>query len=197
MDAAGMRRSVAGRLLALAALCALPPRAAADLAPEALWERLRAGGLVVLVRHASAPGTYDPPGFRLDDCATQRNLSARGRDEARRLGEAVRARGVEVTRVRSSRWCRARETAALAFGGYEPWPELDSFAGSDRSALPARSARIREAIAAWSGPGTLALVSHQFVISEVAGRPVGEAEMIVVAPGPGGLEVLGSLRAER
>lgn len=172
------------------------PASAEDLAPDELWARLRRGGHVVLVRHASAPGTYDPPGFRLEDCSTQRNLSADGREQARRLGDAVRARGVEVTQVRSSRWCRARDTAALAFGTYVPWPELDSFIG-DRSLLPRRAARIRDAIAAWSGPGTLVLVSHQFVISEVVGRPVADAEMVVVEPKPGGLAVLGSLAPDR
>jgi broad specificity phosphatase PhoE len=194
------RRPVATRrtrAVALACTLALGVGpAAGDVPEDELWSRLRRGGHVVLVRHAAAPGTYDPPGFRLDDCSTQRNLSEVGRDQARRLGEAVRARGVKVARVRSSRWCRARDTASLAFGSYDPWPELDSFVGDDRRDLPRRSARIREAIAAWSGPHTLVLVSHQFVISELVGRAVGESEMIVLAPRRGGFTVLGSLVPE-
>lgn len=194
----GWRLIARGALgLAVVLACGLAPgRAAADLTRDELWNRLRRGGHVVLVRHAAAPGTYDPPGFRLEDCSTQRNLSEAGREQARRLGQAVRERGVKVERVRSSRWCRARDTAALAFGAYEPWPELDSFVDADRRDLPKRSARIREAIADWSGPGTLVLVSHQFVISDVVGRPIGEAEMIVVEPRPGGFAVLGSLAPE-
>lgn len=184
--------------LALAVTFAAAGRASADdLAPDELWSRLRRGGHVVLIRHAAAPGTYDPPGFRLDDCSTQRNLSEAGREQARRIGQAVRQRGVKVDRVRSSRWCRARETAALAFGTYEPWPELDSVVDGDRRDLPERSARIRDAIAAWSGPGILVLVTHQFVISEVVGRPAGEAELIVVEPRPGGFAVLGGVAPER
>jgi broad specificity phosphatase PhoE len=182
--------------IGVALTCAASPGRAADLGAEELWERLRRGGHVVLVRHAAAPGNYDPPGFRLDDCSTQRNLSEAGREQARRLGQVVRERGVQIGGVRSSRWCRARDTAALAFGSYEPWPELDSFVGRDRSDLPRRTARIRDAIAAWSGPGTLVLVSHQFVITDVVGRPVGEGEMIVVEPRRGGLAVLGALAAE-
>lgn len=174
--------------------CALaPPRAAADPAPEALWSRLGEGGLVVLLRHAAAPGTFDPPGFRLDACATQRNLSGAGREQARRLGDTLRRRGVEVTSVRSSRWCRARETAELAFGRHEPWPDLDSTAGADRAEVDRRTARLRAAIAGWRGPGALVLVTHQFVISAVAGRAAADAEMIVVAPGPGGFTVLGAI----
>jgi broad specificity phosphatase PhoE len=181
--------------LAAALACALAPAAAAgtQLADDELWKWLRAGGLVLLIRHASAPGAFDPPGFRLDDCATQRNLSDDGRAQARRLGEAVRARGVEVARVRSSRWCRARDTATLAFARQEPWPDLDSIVGEDGAEIARRVARLREAIAAWSGPGTFVLVTHQYVITELAGRPTGEGEMIVVAPRPGGFDVLGAL----
>jgi phosphohistidine phosphatase SixA len=183
--------------LAVALAVAVAPGAAADvdldLGAEALWERLRRGGLVVLIRHAAAPGTYDPPGFRVEDCATQRNLSDAGREQARRLGQAVRGRGVHVGQVRSSRWCRARDTAALAFGPHQTWAELDSFVGADRREVDRRGARIREAIAAWSGPGTLVLVTHQFVISELTGRGAGEGELIVVEPRSSGFEVLGRI----
>lgn len=196
MSAVGQRTGVALSAIVLASLLAATPARAADLPTDELWSRLTRGGLVILLRHAAAPGTYDPPGFRLDDCATQRNLSEGGREQARRLGEAVRARGVRVERVRSSRWCRARDTASLAFGTYEPWPELDSTRGADPGDLAERAARIRASIATWAGPGTLVLVTHQFVISEVVGRGARDGEMIVVAPRPGGLSVLGSLLVE-
>ncbi len=61
-----------------------------------------------MVRHATAPGFGDPPGYRLDDCSTQRNLNDVGRGEARRWGELLRRQGIERARVFSSRWCRAR-----------------------------------------------------------------------------------------
>ena len=50
--------------------------------------RLRTG-IVAILRHASAPGTGDPASFRLDDCTTQRNLDARGRGQARKIGAAT------------------------------------------------------------------------------------------------------------
>lgn len=50
---------------------------------EALWELLKVGGQVAVIRHTSTEsGIGDPPGFRLGDCSTQRNLSAAGREEA-------------------------------------------------------------------------------------------------------------------
>src|SRR6059058_1594518 len=97
----------------------LVPVCGAGAAPadEALWALLRGGGQVVLVRHAlTDPGVGDPPGFDLDQCSTQRNLSEAGRREAEKLGQVLRAHDVPVAAVLTSPWCRCRETARLAFG---------------------------------------------------------------------------------
>ncbi|MCK6409580.1 MAG: histidine phosphatase family protein, partial [Thauera sp.] len=83
----------------------------AATAEEALWKALREGGHVALMRHAVAPGVGDPPGFRLDDCATQRNLSAAGRRQAQAIGERFRANGIATAAVFSSQWCRCLDTA--------------------------------------------------------------------------------------
>ena len=99
--------------LFLAALLALAPLAHAD---DAVWAKLKAGGNVLLIRHASTEsGLGDPPGFKLGDCTTQRNLNDEGRAQARRIGEWFSARGLKPARVRSSPWCRCLDTAALAF----------------------------------------------------------------------------------
>jgi phosphohistidine phosphatase SixA len=87
------------------------------------------------VRHgATAGGAGDPPGFRLDDCATQRNLTDKGRAEARRLGEQLRSRDVAVGKLMSSQWCRCQETAALMeLGPVELSPTFNNaFALRDR-----------------------------------------------------------------
>jgi hypothetical protein len=83
--------------------------------PEAGWAALLEGGHVALIRHGNAPPGYggDPPEFRIDDCATQRNLDEQGRQEARALGETFRHHGVRVDRIRSSPWCRCLDTARL------------------------------------------------------------------------------------
>ena len=74
---------------------------------------LSANPYVILVRHDDAPGRNEPQGFDLNDCSTQRNLSDKGRDEARELGKAIKAQGTKVTVVLASRWCRTQETARL------------------------------------------------------------------------------------
>src|SRR6185503_13331091 len=98
-------------------LAAAGPAVADD---EALWTLLRAGGQVIMLRHAGTIGTFgDPPGFRFDDCSTQRNLTEAGREQARKIGEAFRAREIPIARVLSSPWCRCLDTARLAFGRVE------------------------------------------------------------------------------
>ncbi len=63
-------------------------------AEENPWQALRSGTAVGLLRHALAPGVGDPAQFRLEDCATQRNLSAAGRQQARAIGAAFRRNGI-------------------------------------------------------------------------------------------------------
>ncbi|HEY8554549.1 MAG TPA: histidine phosphatase family protein [Burkholderiales bacterium] len=179
-----MLRILFGAVLALAA--------SAVRADEQLWERLRAGGLVLLMRHAeTTPGTGDPPGFRLEDCATQRNLSIAGREQARAVGAALARRGVKIATVLSSPWCRARETAMLAFGRAEIWRELDSM-HHDRSRREAQNEAVRRRIAAFRGPGNLAFVGHGANILSLTGIHPGMGGMVVVAPGgPEGFTIVG------
>ena len=87
---------------------------------------LRKGGVVVVFRHALAPGTFDPPGMHLGDCSTQRNLSDAGRAQARRIGEWFKERQLQPAAVRSSPWCRCMDSATLAFGTPEVWAALGS-----------------------------------------------------------------------
>ena len=49
-------------------------------------DRLKSGGHILMIRHALAPGSGDPPDFRIDDCSTQRNLDESGRSQARSIG---------------------------------------------------------------------------------------------------------------
>ena len=162
-------------LAAVPILCAAAPAGA----EEAAWEALRRGGWVVFLRHALAPGTGDPPSFRLEDCTTQRNLSAEGRTQARGIGEAFRRRGIPVEKVFSSRFCRCQKTAALAFGAFEPHPALDSF-----FAAPARENEQTEALRRLvaenpPGRGNLVLVTHQVNITAFTGVSPAAGEMVL------------------
>lgn len=171
-------------LLGTAALAGLPRWAtAAEVAPL-----LREGGVVIAFRHALAPGTFDPPEFRLGDCRTQRNLSDGGRAQARRMGEWFEARRLKPARVRSSPWCRCVDTAQLAFGSAEVWPALGSPRGASEStnaeslralrAALAEAARQRGRFEAW--------VTHMFVLSDLAATGSSSGEGLVLRAGPNG-----------
>lgn len=177
--------------LVLAGACGL---ARAD---DALWAQLRAGGLVVLIRHAETdPGVGDPPGFRLDDCKTQRNLSAAGREQAKRLGEAFRRERVPIAQVLSSEWCRCRDTATLAFGRYETWTALNNLFGRHENE-PAQRRAMLERAGAYREQGNLVLVTHGATIVPVAGINPAQAELVVARPaGSGQIEVVGRLRVD-
>jgi broad specificity phosphatase PhoE len=180
------------RLLAALAL-ALP--LAAPASEPAAWEALARGGQVVLVRHAATtPGAGDPPGFRLEDCATQRNLSPAGRREARRLGEAFRSRGVRVARVLSSPWCRCLESAELAFGARPAThPALGNLFGRAEN-RERQVAAFRELIAAPPREGNLVLVTHGSTTVALTGEYPAMGEAIVVTPeGGGGFRVVGRI----
>lgn len=171
------------RWLLAALLVGVPATAGAA---DALWALLKGGGQVVVMRHASTePGLGDPPGFRLDDCTTQRNLSAVGREEARRLGVAFRARGVPLGRVLSSRWCRCLETARLAFGRVEPWPPLDSFF-DERSRGPEQTRAARALAGERPAEDNLILVTHQVNIGALTGVFPASGEMVILTPQGGG-----------
>jgi phosphohistidine phosphatase SixA len=186
-----MRIVVALLLLTLA----LHRPAAADDA--ALWAALREGGRVALVRHAAtAGGAGDPPGFRLEDCATQRNLTEKGRAQARALGERFRAERIVVAKVLSSQWCRCRETAQLMdLGPTEQAATLNN-AFTLRDRIDALTAGARAIIRDWRGPGVLLLSTHGANILPLAGIHPQEGSIVVVEPQPesrAGLRVLGRI----
>jgi phosphohistidine phosphatase SixA len=106
---------VLARLLLLAALVAVAGCGDDEPATPRIVQTLQDGGLVLVVRHAITDTTIDRQEL-LRSCAFQRNLSEQGREQARAIGEAIRALRIPIGDVRSSPMCRTRDTAQLAFG---------------------------------------------------------------------------------
>lgn len=179
--------------LLLAVLPALSSGARAQGSEARAWEELASGG-IVLFRHANAPGGGDPQGMRIGDCATQRNLDAAGRDQARRIGAAFAMRRIAVGAVLTSQWCRTRETAALAFPGRaEDATAFNSFF-SNRAAGPSQTAAARAILARWAGPQALVVVTHQINITALTGIVPASGEGIVLARDGDGWRVAGRIR---
>ena len=134
----------------------------------------------MLLRHASAPGVGDPAGMRIGECTTQRNLDEVGRAQARRIGEAFRARGVAVGQVLTSQWCRTRETAELAFPGLKrDEPAFNSFFDAPAKA-PAQTSVAQRILQDWRGPGALVVSTHHVNIAELTGIAPASGEGVVV-----------------
>jgi broad specificity phosphatase PhoE len=170
--------------------CLLVPAAHAD---EALWKLLAGGGQVLFIRHAeTTPGAGDPPGFKLEDCASQRNLSAEGRAQAQRMGAELGRRGVPIAEVLSSPWCRCLDTARLAFGRATRWDALSNLFG--RSGEAEKQVRaLRPRIAAYRGSSNLVLVSHGSTAAALTGEHPGMGELLVLTPSGAGFRVAGRL----
>ncbi len=181
------------RLAGLVAAFLLIPIVTAS-ATEAGWALLRNGGQVVLLVHANAPGTGDPARFDIADCRTQRNLSDRGRQQARRIGALFAARAEPVEKVYSSRFCRASETARLAFGDrlVEEKEALDALPQDETKAAEATE-EVLELIRYYTGSGNLVLVTHPENVSAIAGVTAREGEAIIVAPRGEGVHVAGRI----
>ncbi len=171
-------------LAALAAL-GLPAAIRPAWADDAALGLLRRGGVVLAMRHALAPGTFDPPGFKLGDCSTQRNLDDAGRAQARAIGQRLKVAGLVPVRVRSSPWCRCLETAELAFGRAEPWAALGSPRAGTETTNAQSLAQLREGVQAavqqQQGSGRFEVwVTHMFVLSDLVGANTASGEGLVL-----------------
>jgi broad specificity phosphatase PhoE len=198
---------VRASIFGLAGLVALGLTSNALAENDDVWAALAEGGKVIIMRHAAAPGPQqgregDPPGFRLDDCSTQRNLSDYGRRQAAAMGKALRAHHIAIDKVLTSPWCRCRDTAQLMNLGapIEVSELLHNFgeesvgggAGATAKAMLDKSkatGEIRRIIREWNGPGNLLMVTHgRTVVSVVWGDGR-------VSPEQGTLNVLQPLAA--
>ena len=133
--------------------------------------------LMLHLRHAIAPGGGDPAHFDVNDCRTQRNLSAEGREQSRQIGAQLKALGIAPTQVWSSQWCRSAETAKLLdLGQVKPLPPLNSFF-QNPSAGPAQIAELQTFIRELDPKGgPYVMVSHQVVVSGLNNTFVGSGD---------------------
>jgi len=164
---------------------------------QGVWSQLREDpGLVVLMRHAIAPGGGDPPGFTLGKCSTQRNLSAEGRSQARSIGREFRKQRVPIAAVLSSRWCRAVDTAKLlGLGAARSSSSLDSVFTASQQVADRKKRQTERIIRNHrGGSGVLVLVGHLANIIDLTGvAPNSGGAVIVRADKSGNIKVLGQI----
>ena len=146
-------------------------------------QKLREGGYVLYMRHASTDFSQNDAGMTsYEDCANQRNLTDKGRDEAREIGAHVKRLGIPIGEVLASPYCRTMETARLAFGKAQA--SNDVRGGPVRSDDPKRYDALRRLLGnPVTGRTNRVISSHGNPFQAIAGSPyLAEGEIAVVRP---------------
>jgi phosphohistidine phosphatase SixA len=173
------------RMVAVLSLVGILALSSAQAANPGLVDQLRRGGVVLVIRHAATDQSKpDQNPVDLKDCATQRNLSDAGRRDARLIGQSVRRLKLRLGAVLSSRFCRTRETARLAFGRATISPALLNTITSEHDAAWRRQIRAARALLGTKpAPGRdTVLVTHGVVVGDVTGLTLKEGETLVFRP---------------
>jgi phosphohistidine phosphatase SixA len=145
-----------------------------------LINELKIGGNLIFIRHAFAPGGGDPNNFDINDCKTQRNLSIRGRNQAKKIGSFFDDNNLLIDKVYSSEWCRCKETASIAFKKFETKNFLNSFFSSQFAKnKDSQMKKFKTFIKNWDQNKNLVFVTHYVVISESLNYAPSPGEIVV------------------
>ena len=148
---------------------------------EANWKPALEGNKIILIRHALAPGTGDPSGFKIDDCPTQRNLDQVGIDQSKIIGKIFRENKVMIDLVLSSQWCRCKDTAKYAFGKYKEFSALNSTFQSpyDKNEF-SQLKELKKFVKKWDGNGkNLILITHYSIITAITNAVPSSGEIVI------------------
>ena len=141
---------------------------------------LKDGGKLIFIRHAYAPGSADPDGFDISNCASQRNLNTDGIEQSKRIGQFFIDNEIMINKVLSSEWCRCKQTAEYAFNNYETKSFLNSFFSQEFSHNKDKQLKeLKEYIKNWNSKKNLIFVTHFVVISEVLNLSTSSGEIVV------------------
>jgi broad specificity phosphatase PhoE len=169
-------------VVSVVAALGLSPAEAAD---SQLGDQLRRGGVVLVIRHAATDFSKpDRDPVDLKDCQTQRNLSAEGRRDAKRIGQGARRLQLRIGAVLSSPFCRTRETATLAFGRTTISSALLNTVVADHNEAWRRQIRAaRRLLGTKPAAGHVTvLVTHGSVVGDTTGLTLEEGETLVFRP---------------
>jgi phosphohistidine phosphatase SixA len=170
-------------LIALSSATAFAATDFDALAGRPLLAALKAGGLIVYFRHTSTDfGQNDEQMTGFEDCARQRNLTDKGRDEARAIGASITRLALPVGDVLASPFCRTMETAKLIFGRAASTPAARG--GPASGVAPDRYAELKQLLSSPPRAGTdLVIVSHGNPFRAVSDAPyLAEGEAAVIRP---------------
>jgi len=197
------RRSVTAlvALLGLSAMLGMRQPAAAD--DKDIAQALRAGGLVIVVRHgATFPDQADTDPLNFDNITAQRNLNDKGKALAKAFGDALRRLHVRVGKVYTSKYNRAYETAVIA--GFADIEKTADITEGGLVVSPNENSRRVEAFRKMLGtvpqPGTnTVLITHKPNIVDALGKDwfdVKEGEASLFRPENGSYKLLARVQMD-
>ena len=149
---------------------------------NASWDPAKDGDKIILIRHSKAPGVGDPPGFKIKDCKTQRNLSKEGIEQSKKIGKLFKKNQIKIDQVLSSQWCRCKDTAKYAFKNYKEFTALNSTFQTpyDKNANK-QIKELRDYIQKWNGNGSnLVLVTHYVIITAITDVVPSSGEIVII-----------------
>jgi phosphohistidine phosphatase SixA len=151
------------------------------LSSDSIWDEVRQGNKVILIRHSLAPGSGDPAGFKIDDCKTQRNLNKAGIEQSKKIGKIFKDNKISIDIVLSSAWCRCKDTAYYAFGEFKEFSALNStFSTPYNKNEPRQIKEIEKYLMNWEGEGkNLILVTHYSVITAITNAAPSSGEIVI------------------
>jgi phosphohistidine phosphatase SixA len=162
---------------------------AIGVAQADLLADLTDGQHVLMIRHADAPGISDPSGYKLDQCASQRNLGEYGRRQSVAIGQWLADRKIQSAKMFSSAWCRCIDTATLMNKGpVQIEAALGSFFG-DMSRRDMQNRALQSLIASnlkAYPKQPLIYVTHHVNIAAFTGQAIGAGDIVVARVTPEG-----------
>ena len=170
--------------------------ATAEMRPAELIKALQAGGYVVYMRHTKTEKSQeDLDHSNLANCATQRNLSEEGREQARVIGRAVNSLGIKFEPVLTSPYCRARDTSVLAFGGGRNFLPLRYLSHQPESEQPGSIEEIERVLstAPQSGANSIMVAQTENLKQTTGIWPKDSGVMHIFRPKGDGYEHLGKI----
>ena len=164
-------------------------------ASEQAWNLAEEGDKIILIRHSLAPGGGDPPGFKIDDCDTQRNLNRKGINQSKKIGKLFKKNKVPIDLVLSSQWCRCKDTAKYAFGNFKEFTALNStFQSPYNKNEPQQLKELYNFVKKWDGKGkNLVFVTHYSIITAITNAVPSSGEIVITDKN---FEVLGTIQTD-
>ena len=162
---------------------------------EQVWVALKQGGMVVLLRHTHVDMREGIGHLALGNCAEEVNLSPRGVEQAKRIGEAFRAHGVQVGEVRTSPYCRCIDTGKLAFGRATPVQYLMPPGVLSEPQAKSNQERVLQDILEHRSSSNLVMITHDLNISNIVLEPsIAMGDFFVLQPNGTEFDVIGKIR---